>query len=1011
LQPYSCLLATGFAIPTFTETILPFLSGASNASAAWLGGVSAPVLEATIDTDKDDYSPGQVVQISGSGWQPGESVRLEVDYKTVEASFVSTEGEIPHGHDPWFVTADGNGNVASQWLVEEDSRGRTLLLKADGLASGLHAEKTFYDAASIDLEQCHNWSSPNLLNCSDPFANGQTNWGSGAAGSNNARLSEGDNQNFRAIMESVPTGSYTLVLELDITKGGKVAYDRFSSPGRIRTAIKPTGGVKANSNVGVTSPEALGVFPCQEDNDPAALCTPGTADIKQIPLFNGTLMPGSTQFEADAIASQLADVPEHMFLYGGTLTIPANPYTFSGDFATGDSSIQMTMTVSPAVNNGTMVLAWGGHVSRGPDYVLSGKTTATTIQGDPYHMRLISFSALNGDPGNQDMQMAANAIVAPTGSITILKQTNGGFGTFGFTAAPTPSPIPGSFNITTSSGVNPNSQSFANVPNGSYVFTESTLPSGWNLSSINCTISPGGTSSVTPDLPNKRVTINLQGTDAVSCTFTNDGSGHIIVRKETIPDASLGSFDFDAVGGSYADFSLSDGQSNDQGLAAGNYSVSETVPTGWDLTSSPCVSSIGDTETIGALELDAGETITCTFTNTKRGAIKIVKNTVGGNGTFQFNPTGFNANASFNLITVANTANQTFSNIVPGSGYSITETAQTGWDLTSFTCDNGTTAAIVVVAGATTTCTATNTKRSSITINKTAIGGNDTFGYTGSGGAPVGNFNITTVAGSGTQQFDNVPPGGPYTIVENAPPAGWDFSNLVCGAGGSVNLGTRTATITVPAGGNVTCTYTNTKRGAIKIVKNTVGGNGTFQFNPTGFNANASFNLITVANTANQTFSNIVPGSGYSITETAQTGWDLTSFTCDNGTTAAIVVVAGATTTCTATNTKRGSITINKTAIGGNDTFGYTGSGGAPVGNFNITTVAGSGTQQFDNVPPGGPYTIVENAPPAGWDFSNLVCGAGGSVNLGTRTATITVPAGGNVTCTYTNTNAARSRS
>src|SRR5215203_2969735 len=80
-------ISTGFAIPTFTETILPFLNGDSSTSAAWLGGVSAPVLDATIDTDRDDYSPGQIVQISGSGWQPGETVRLEVDYKTVDASF------------------------------------------------------------------------------------------------------------------------------------------------------------------------------------------------------------------------------------------------------------------------------------------------------------------------------------------------------------------------------------------------------------------------------------------------------------------------------------------------------------------------------------------------------------------------------------------------------------------------------------------------------------------------------------------------------------------------------------------------------------------------------------------------------------------------------------------------------------------------------------------------------------------------------------------------------------
>ena len=57
---------------------------------------------------------------------------------------------------------------------------------------------------------------------------------------------------------------------------------------------------------------------------------------------------------------------------------------------------------------------------------------------------------------------------------------------------------------------------------------------------------------------------------------------------------------------------------------------------GWDLTNTVCVSSIGDTETAGSLELDAGETITCTFTNTKRGHIIVDKVTVPANDPQSF---------------------------------------------------------------------------------------------------------------------------------------------------------------------------------------------------------------------------------------------------------------------------------------------------------------------------------------------------------------------------------------
>src|SRR5678816_4251061 len=98
------------------------------------------------------------------------------------------------------------------------------------------------------------------------------------------------------------------------------------------------------------------------------------------------------------------------------------------------------------------------------------------------------------------------------------------------------------------------------------------------------------------------------------CIRDSTKRGHIVVDKVTYPSGDPQSFDFDAGGGSYADFSLTDAAAaNDQTLVPGNYSVSETVPGGWDKTGDSCVSSIGDTETSGALELDAGETITCTF--------------------------------------------------------------------------------------------------------------------------------------------------------------------------------------------------------------------------------------------------------------------------------------------------------------------------------------------------------------------------------------------------------------
>jgi hypothetical protein len=54
---------------------------------------------ATVDTDKDDYAPGEVVTIIGRGWKSGEAVHLNL-----------TEDPVADGPHDWDVVADADGN-------------------------------------------------------------------------------------------------------------------------------------------------------------------------------------------------------------------------------------------------------------------------------------------------------------------------------------------------------------------------------------------------------------------------------------------------------------------------------------------------------------------------------------------------------------------------------------------------------------------------------------------------------------------------------------------------------------------------------------------------------------------------------------------------------------------------------------------------------------------------------------------------------------------------------------
>jgi len=233
-----------------------------------------------------------------------------------------------------------------------------------------------------------------------------------------------------------------------------------------------------------------------------------------------------------------------------------------------------------------------------------------------------------------------------------------------------------------------NTKTFTGLSAGTYSVAEAAV-AGWDLASAIC--SDGSPVSA----------ISLSAGEAVTCTFTNSKRGHIIVDKVTDPSGNPQSFSFDAVGGSYADFALADAAApNDQVLILGNYSVSETVPAGWDQTSAICVSSIGDTETPSAIELDAGETVTCTFTNTKLPTLTVTKVVVNNSG-------GTKTVSDFPLFIDGSPATSSVPKTVSVGAHIVSETSSASYTATiGGDCDAD--GNITLAAGNNKTCTITN---------------------------------------------------------------------------------------------------------------------------------------------------------------------------------------------------------------------------------------------------------------------------------------------------------------
>ena len=402
-------------------------------------------------------------------------------------------------------------------------------------------------------------------------------------------------------------------------------------------------------------------------------------------------------------------------------------------------------------------------------------------------------------------------------------------------------------------------KSYTDVKQGTgYTVDEDVIPAGWDLQNIDCNVTGHPSSGVTPNISvaNGTVTFDIDSaSDVLDCTYTNQARGAIVVEKIT-SDGS-GAFDFTSTTLTPSPFTLTTTAEGAAGkdsrnfsdLAPGDYDVAETVPDGWDLTSSTCSSTdSGDTSTPSNISLSASETVTCTFTNAQqRGKIVVEKVTNGGTDTFEFT-SGTLSPSPFELTTTAQGAagkdSETFDNLIVGT-YDVAETDKTGWDLTSSTCsstdsgDTSTPSNISLSASETVTCTFTNTKRGNIVVEKVTSGGSGAFDFTSTTLTPSP-FTLTTTAegaaGKDSRNFSDLAPGD-YDVAEDVPD-GWDLTSSTCSSTDSGDTSTP-SNISLNAGETVTCTFNNAKKATeisteqsfIPQDTATIGGTGSGTFN------------------------------------------------------------------------------------------------------------------------------------------------------------------------------------
>jgi Prealbumin-like fold domain len=472
--------------------------------------------------------------------------------------------------------------------------------------------------------------------------------------------------------------------------------------------------------------------------------------------------------------------------------------------------------------------------------------------------------------------------------------------------------------------------------------------------------------------------------DVVLSTINTCGTINIV--KDAVPNDSA-DFTFTATGLTPSTFALDDDAdatlSNTQKLLdvkPGTYNISENDPgADWSLTGLVCDngSTVNTATRTASVTVKRGETVTCTYTNTKHTKLrlrKIVTNDNGGTATDQ----------DFTL-SADGTGTNDLTGTTPVDGLSmmpdtwaLSETGVTGYAAGTWVCDGGTQngSNITLSAGQEATCTITNDDIAPVLHLRKVLPNNS------GGTATVADFPLTA-DGTGTNDLTGTSPvdsgstlkADTWTLSEIAK-TGYTASAWVCDKG--VQNGTK---ITLGVGEEATCTITNDDQPAhLKLVKTVINDNG-------GTKVAGDFMLsATLTGAGNPTLAGAggaesdVNAGTYTLSETNLPGYAAGNWSCSgagtqNGT--SLTLGLGQSEVCTIINNDiQPKLTVTKIVTNDNG-------GTKVVADFSLFVNATKVTSGVQGGFDAGSYTVSEtNLPGYAASAWSGDCAPGGAVTL-----------------------------
>jgi len=691
-----------------------------------------PSNSASLTTDKADYAPTDTAIITGAGFKPNHDYNITVS--STDEPATSTTDTITTDADGAFVYAyQLDGIYRPNYKVEVTNQGGHII-----------ADTKFTDSATPGVDEYSQCSNDD----GDGYTTGNTGcrWVNGNLQHSNSTYYESDATPQLLAIQDLPTGDHTVTIKYGTTKGGKHAYDfitddTFSESWITSADICDSSLVHLAGCSGLI-PDISSLIP----TDANAAGHDAVHSNRHFKIRNGTWVSGGIlsgptlasgsyagdsetsiqlKFHVDASSCTNAytsggdPVCEVVITWGahvsdqhdwgaGTsaVSIPGSPYHVSlvefdgGSIGSRDNQMQAdaiipfsTITIhkvtNPTGGTGFGYTTTGGLTPSTFSLNDAGTQSYTTVvpgsytiseddpSGNGYSLTGLTCNTVTGTGTSATPNVGTRTVSITIGTAgggnvdcTFTNTQQNGHLTVQKTTIPAGSQQSFTINATgtgtiTGGGAGSISDSTDQnyeVTTGTYSVTE-TVPTGWTETSNTCTgvvVAAGGTSY---------------------CTITNTQKGHIIVNKVT--SGADDTFAFTTSGTGYSGFSLSNGQFNDQEVVPGSYTVSETALSGWSSDGGACDNG----ETPGSLDVGAGETVTCTFTNTKLRNITACKyDDHNGNGAKEESESlldGWDMTLTPGNVTQA-TVNgcTTFTNLSPGD-YSVAETLKTDWSNTT----------------------------------------------------------------------------------------------------------------------------------------------------------------------------------------------------------------------------------------------------------------------------------------------------------------------------------------